>query len=134
MPNPKPANLPLRLARMPGGYCVARLGPKAAIPADFFTGNGFVSVTRTDDELSLVYPEGKPLSVDPCESGWIGFRVEGVLDFALVGILATLSGALAEAGISLYALSTYDTDYLFVKADQEEAARTALARVASLIN
>jgi len=133
VPSQKQANPALRLAAMPGRYCVARLGPKAAMPADIFAGDGFVSVTRTDDELSLVYPEGKPLSVDQCESGWIGFRVEGVLDFALVGILAKLSGALAEAGVSLYALSTYDTDYLFIKADQEEAARIALGRVATVL-
>jgi hypothetical protein len=112
---------------------VARLGPKAAIPAAFFAGNGFTSATRTDDELSLVYPEGQSLTVDQCEGGWIGFRVLGMLDFALVGILARLSAALAEAGISLYALSTYDTDYLFVKADQEEAARKALGRIATVL-
>lgn len=118
---------------MPGRYCVARLGPQSAIPVDFFAGEGFVSVTRSDDELSLVYPEGRNLTVDQCESSWVGFRVLGVLDFALVGILARLSGALAEADISLYALSTHDTDYLFVKANQEEAARAALGRVATVL-
>jgi len=119
---------------MPGRYCVARLAPGAALPPDFWADDGFVSVTRTDDELSLVYPEGREINTQKCETGWVGFRVCGVLDFALVGILSRLSTALADAGISLFAVSTHDTDYLFVKAEQEAAARAALASVATVLD
>ncbi len=122
----------LSLCLMPGRYCVARLAANADLPPGLLVGEGFVSVTRTADELSLVYPQGRVDNPSKCETDWVGFRVEGVLDFALVGILARLSGALADAGISLYALSTYDTDYLFVKADQEVAARAALSKVANI--
>ncbi len=123
----------MTLKPIPGRYCVARLTPDAPLPPDFWTGDGFVSVTRTDDELSLVYPEGREINTQKCETGWVGFRVCGVLDFALVGILSRLSTALADAGVSLYAISTHDTDYLFVKADQEAAARAALAGVATVL-
>lgn len=119
---------------MPGRYCVARQAPDARIPPDFFLADGFVSVTRTDEEVSLVYPQGRVTDVQQCENGWVGFKVQGVLDFALVGILARLSTALADAGVSLFALSTYDTDYLFVKAEQEAEARKALALVATLLD
>jgi uncharacterized protein len=128
--NPKPVEPPLTLNPMPGRYCVARLPGGAPVPAGFFDGPGFCSATQTGDELSLVYLEGRNFSTQKCEPGWTGFKVQGVLDFALVGILARLSGALADAGVSLFALSTHDTDYLFVKAEQEPAAREALAKVA----
>jgi uncharacterized protein len=118
---------------MPGRYCVARLAPDAALPPDFLADDGFVSVTRTEDELSLVYPEGREINTQKCETGWVGFVVCGVLDFALVGILSRLSTALTDAGVSLFAISTHDTDYLFVKADQETAARIALASVATVL-
>ncbi len=132
MSKPKPAEPALCLRQMPGRYCVARLAVDAPIPADFFTGEGFSSLTRTDDELSLVYAQGRTFETQKCETDWIGFRVQGVLDFALVGILARLSGTLADAGVSLFAISTHDTDYLFVKAEQEAEARKALVKVAQM--
>ncbi|MBR3494359.1 MAG: ACT domain-containing protein [Clostridia bacterium] len=89
----------------------------------------FYFLAKTDEELSLVCATGDvPTRTTAREDGWRGLRVEGVLDFSLVGILARLSSALAAEGISLFAVSTFNTDYLLVKADQLDGAIRALAR------
>ena len=88
----------------------------------------FVFFSRTDEELSLVCEtEHVPQHTLAREDGWRGFRVCGVLDFSLVGILAQISGILAEQGISIFAVSTYNTDYIFSKADVFDRAIEALA-------
>src|SRR5690606_32365297 len=82
----------------------------------------FVSVTRTATELSIVCDQKYiPASV-PCEGNWRYLFIEGSLDFSLVGILASLSGALARKGISIFVISTYDTDYILVKAQALDKA------------
>ncbi len=87
-----------------------------------------LSATRTEDELSLVCPwEAVPAGVR-AEGPWRALKVAGPLDFAAVGILAALTAALAREGVSLFALSTYDTDYLLVKEPDLETARAALVR------
>ena len=87
--------------------------------ADFFF------LGKTDEELSLVCrTEDTPAETLAREDGWRGFRVRGVLDFSLTGILARLSAVLAEAKIGIFAVSTYNTDYLLVKeADFDRAVR-----------
>jgi len=112
----------VRLARLPGRYAVARAAPDSAVPEGLFSGTGLVSVTRTAEELSVVAAEAAVAGLDRVEGGWTAFRVAGTLDFALTGVLADLSGALAGAGISLFAVSTYDTDYILVReADADRA-------------
>ena len=72
--------------------------------------------SRTDEEISLVCPTARvPGNTLVREDGWRAFRVQGVLDFSLVGILAQISGILAEGKISLFAVSTYNTDYILIK-------------------
>ena len=88
---------------------------------------GFFFIGRTDSEISLVcltsdVPEG---AVDR-EDGWRGFRVRGPLDFSLTGVLAELSGILADHGIPIFAVSTFDTDYILVKAGDLDRASGAL--------
>ena len=90
---------------------------------------GLYSLSVSDREISLVaetalLPEGSFAR----EDGWRALRVAGELDFSLVGVLAALSAALAEAGIPLFAISTFDTDYLLVKEEHLSAAETALMR------
>lgn len=87
----------------------------------------FLSVT--DEEMSLVCPESDaPGDAEHIDRGWRAFRVAGPLDFSLIGILADLSAALAAAGVGLFAVSTYDTDYLLVKETQLARAEEALIR------
>ena len=96
--------------------------------ADINTSSGFFFIGRTEEELSLVCrTEDAPSGTAAREDGWKGFRVRGVLDFSLVGILAELSGVLAEHGISVFAVSTYNTDYLLVREASYEQALAALS-------
>lgn len=83
----------------------------------------FVFVGQTDEEKSLVcYSKDVPENTTQVDEGWSGFRIEGVLDFSLVGILAKISSLLAEEEISIFALSTYNTDYVLTKtADFDKA-------------
>lgn len=88
----------------------------------------FVFLAQTDQEKSLVCPEALvPDNVSKVDPSWRAFRIEGVLDFSLIGILAKISNILAENQISIFALSTYNTDYLLTKADQFERAIHLLA-------
>ncbi|HML67107.1 MAG TPA: ACT domain-containing protein [Clostridia bacterium] len=76
----------------------------------------YVFLSKTDEELSLVCETGAvPQATLAREDGWRALRVQGVLEFSLVGILASLSTILAQAGISIFAVSTYNTDYLLTK-------------------
>ncbi|HEV7908457.1 MAG TPA: ACT domain-containing protein [Pseudonocardiaceae bacterium] len=110
----------------PGEYTVARLDAGAAVPAGFLDQPGLVSVTRTSVELSIVCPsEGAP-QVEASQAGWRLLTVRGPLEFTLTGIMAALSGELAAAGVSLFAMSTYDTDHLLVKAFDLDRAVLAL--------
>ena len=85
-------------------------------------------IGKTEEEVSLVCrTEDTPAETIDREDGWRGFRVQGVLDFSLVGILSKLSGILAVHGISIFAVSTYNTDYILVKEDAFERAMEALA-------
>jgi len=116
----------LTLQELPGIFAVCRLGPDATVPAWAWQGP-LVSVTRTMDELSIVCAEATvPPDGVQVERGWRAFRVAGRLDFALVGILARLTAPLAEAGVSVFALSTFDTDYLLVRAADVDRAAEAL--------
>ncbi|MDF3000122.1 MAG: amino acid-binding protein [Bacillota bacterium] len=85
----------------------------------------YVFVGKTDEELSLVCStDSVPQECIAAEDGWRAFRVQGVLDFSLVGILSKLSSILADSGISIFAVSTFNTDYILVKKERlEEAAR-----------
>lgn len=83
--------------------------------------------SRTDQELSLVCPtEYLPQNVEKHEDGWVGFRVVGQMDFSLVGILAEISRCLAEKNISIFAVSTFDTDYIFIKKNNVLLAQNQL--------
>ena len=89
----------------------------------------FFFIGRTDEELSLVCETSR---VPPCtaarDDGWKAFRIQDVLDFSLIGILAKISALLAENGVGIFAMSTYNTDYILVKEPQFETALSALAR------
>ena len=113
------------LTILPQILSVCRLQPTAVVPAWAQEGD-FWSVTRTADELSILCSRGHVPPEIQAEANWRAFKVEGPLDFTLVGILANLSGVLARAGVSLFALSTFDTDYLLVRVEKLMDAAVAL--------
>jgi hypothetical protein len=106
---------------------VYRFPPGARLPNDFRWDGSLVAAVRTAEELSLVTPQ-RLSTVDGAkvEGPWRAFRVRGTLDFALTGILAGLATPLARAGVSLFAVSTFDTDYVLVRTDRQAAATEAL--------
>ena len=88
----------------------------------------FYCIGKTDEELSLVCrTEDTPQNTLERDDGWRGFRIQGVLDFSLIGILSKLSGILAEHKIGIFAVSTYNTDYILVKEENFERALDVLA-------
>lgn len=101
---------------------------KVASEQDFDLSGAFYFIGRTDEEFSLVCrTEDTPAETLEREDGWRGFRIQGVLDFSLIGILSGISGILAENGVGIFAVSTYNTDYVLMKEDQFETGMKALA-------
>lgn len=115
----------LRFAVVPGSYAVVRLAPDAAIPASALV-LPFHSVTRTPAELSLVCPEEAVPEGTRAEAGWALISLVGPFPFSMVGVLASVLAPLAEAGVSIFALSTFDTDHVLVKREKLDAAVAAL--------
>jgi hypothetical protein len=123
----------LTLSSLGGSLAVCRLDPTAPVP-DWAWAGPVASVTRTPDELSVVCAEsGVPAEVR-CERGWHGYRVAGPLAFSEVGVLAALVGPLAGAGVSVFAVSTFDTDYLLVKRSSSARAAEVLRAAGHLID
>ena len=90
-------------------------------------GLDFLFFAKTDEEISIVCEtKDAPVQTMAREDGWRAFRIEGVLDFSLVGILSKLSAVLADANIGIFAVSTYNTDYVLVKAHDLQRAMDAL--------
>jgi hypothetical protein len=117
----------LALIVVDGTFAVCRLEPDTPIPS-WATGGHFFSITRTADELSVVCHQDDVPDGIPTERGWRCLRVVGTIPFSVVGILASLTAPLAEAGISVFAVSTFDTDYLLVKEQDLGAALEFLRR------
>lgn len=114
------------LTLLPQCLAVCRLAPGAPLPG--WAAGELLAITRTATELSLVCDQaGVPAGVT-AESGWRALRVAGPLDFSLTGVLAALAVPLAAAGVSIFALSTFDTDYVLVKEAALPAALEALRR------
>lgn len=87
----------------------------------------FCFLGKTDEEKSLVcMTDEVPSNVLRCDDGWKGFRIQGILDFSLIGILAEISAILAENGISIFAVSTYNTDYILIKNEKYQKALDVL--------
>lgn len=113
----------IALRHIAGSFAIHRFPPDAPVPGRVLASDLF-SATRTPSELSVVCRTG--LLDGRAEEGWSCLEVEGPLPFTMTGVLAGLSQALAAAGISLFAVSTHDTDYLFVKTDDLARAVAAL--------
>lgn len=108
-------------------FAIHRLAPDASVPDGVFSAE-FCSITKSAEELSIVAPASIDINSDHVSSDWRALKVIGPLDFALTGIMAGLATTLADADISIFAVSTYDTDYLLVKAQTLIRATNALRR------
>jgi hypothetical protein len=108
-----------------GKFLIGKLPPSAGIPEQALKGE-FSSVSRTAEELSIVAPEDAKIPDGEFERGWKCIKVQGPLEFALKGVLSSLLQPLADAGVSVFAISTYDTDYILVKQHQLSQAVVAL--------
>jgi hypothetical protein len=108
-----------------GSYAICRLSPDATVPSWALHG-AFASATRTRDELSIVSASADVPPDVQAQRGYRGLAVRGPLDFNLVGVLASLAGPLAAASVSIFAVSTFDTDYLFVRESDLDRAVAAL--------
>ncbi len=96
--------------------------------SDINTSGDFFFIGKTDEEISLVCKtEDTPPHTLARDDGWRAFRIEGVLDFSLIGILSRLTAILAEQRIGIFAVSTFNTDYILVKEENLERALAALA-------
>ena len=117
----------LTLTLFPDILAVCRLDPDVAVPRWALV-RPFTSITRTPAELSIVCLQKNVPEGVRCERGWRYLAVEGPLAFALTGILPSLTGALALAGVSVFAISTFDTDYVLVREADAERAVDLLSR------
>lgn len=114
----------MELKKLEDDLTVCKVADLSAInlSADFYF------LGKTEDELSLVCKTADtPSETLEREDGWKGFRIQGILDFSLIGILSKLSGILAEHRIGIFAVSTYNTDYILVKSENFERALAVLA-------
>jgi uncharacterized protein len=114
----------MQLLVMKDRLAVCRLS--AADPLPVWAWGPFCSLTLTSEELSVVCVESAVPENLPCERGWRAIQVRGPLDFALTGVLASLTGPLAQAGVSIFAISTFDTDYVLVRAETLDRAADVL--------
>lgn len=118
--------LPLEL--LEDTLAVCRLPPDAPVPAWTEHSHRFLTTSRTGEELSITAVQRAVPAGVRCERDYRALRVRGPLPLDLIGILAAIADPLAEAGLSIFAISTYDTDYVLVKAPDLAAAVAALER------
>ena len=118
------------LELLPETYSVYRYPPETPLPVERPQGEGLWAYVGTSEEVSVVSSQREATKISPemrqVESGWRALKVRGPLDFSLVGILASIAAPLAEAGISIFSISTFDTDYILVKEKTLEKAQDVL--------
>jgi hypothetical protein len=123
----------LELTLLQERFAVCRLAPDAAIPS-WATGGSFCSITRTAEELSILVEESRVPDGVTSQPNWRGFQARGPFAFSEVGVLASLTGPLAAKEISLFVISTFDTDYLLVSGKKLAAAIAALEHAGHAIH
>lgn len=124
MPQPK---YKLTLAIFPDFFAICRLHPDGFIPHWALLGD-FVSLTRTNTELSIICPQENVPEDAQAERGWRCIKVDGPFDFAVTGVHASVALPLAEANISIIAVATYDTDHVLVKDEELDHTVQTLTR------
>jgi len=115
-------------------FAIARLAADAPVPS-WVGGSDLIAVVRTRRELSIVCRDDTvPQTHTEVQRNFRGLAVSGTLDFSLTGIIADLAKPLAEAGIPIYGISTYDTDHILIRSDRFEEAKTALRAAGHTVN
>lgn len=122
----------LTLSVLPDRLAVAQLPPGSGLPAWLDWSDPLVGATRTGDELSILCPEHRVPAGVKAERGWRAFKVEGTQDFSLFGILARIAVPLAQAHVSIFAISTYNTDYVLVRDDDLDRAADVLSLICTV--
>jgi hypothetical protein len=120
------------LTLLPGTFAICRLDPGSAVPVWATTGT-FLSITQTTEELSIVCDQSVVPKGVRSERDWRCFKLAGPIPFSTVGVLASLVQPMADAGISVFAISTFDTDYLLVKEESFDRAVAALRKAGHTI-
>jgi hypothetical protein len=123
----------LELSLLPERFAISRLAPTAPLPA-WATQGAFYCVTRTCDELSIIVEEFRVPAGNQSHTGWRVLKVHGPFLLSEVGVMASLTAPLADARISLFVVSTFDTDYLLVTQEQLASAVVALDRAGHSIH
>ena len=115
----------VRLLRLTGTYAVSRMDPAAAIPA-WADGTGFVSISRSDDELSIVCRAERVPQTIRQDGGWACYKFIGPFAFDETGIVSSVIGPLSDAGIGIFVVSTFDGDHMLIKETDTERAVSLL--------
>ncbi len=115
----------LKFRWLPGAYAIVRMDPEATVP-DWATKGVFSSVTRTADELSIVCPADNLPAHLSSECHWVCFKLEGPFPFSQTGVLLSFIEPLSHNGVPIFAISTYDTDYVLVQEEFMGVAQGAL--------
>ena len=123
----------LKLSLLPANFAICKFASGTSFPVDYLN-SSFFSITKTDSELSVVCAESAVPANVIAQRGRRMLRVEGPLDFSLTGILASLAAPLAEAQVSIFSLSTYDSDYLLIEANNLDKAISALEQAGHTVS
>lgn len=117
----------IQLKALEGLFSVYKLNTEESIPSSVYQSN-FFSITKSDEELSIVCPENSSLKTDQASHHWRCIKIIGPLDFSLIGIINQITSILKEAQISVFVISTFTTDYFLIKEDQFDKAILELKR------
>lgn len=120
-------------SRIPGRWAILRLPADSEMPRWARTARGFVTISRTAEELSIIAPRGSVPAATLVEVEWALLRVTGPFPFHVVGVLNAFTGPLAAAGVPIMAVATHDTDYLLVRAEDESRAVAALVQAGHVL-
>lgn len=123
----------LSMILLPGEYSLCRLSSNESIPSWVFA-SAFYTISKSADELSIIAESGFVPADIKAEGGWRILKIEQTLDLALTGITAKFSTALAEVGVNLCVIATYDTDYIMVKQEKLDIAIHALQKAGFIVN
>jgi hypothetical protein len=123
----------LRFVLRPESFCIHRLPPDARLDIDRLGRASWYSVTKTNDELSVVAPDAVDLGPGERRPGWSCLQIAGTLDLAAVGVIAGISRVLADANVSIFSVSTFNTDYILIRTRDVDTALRALTAAGHVV-